>query len=84
MVFDLKKKRVRIGVPPLGKVSLSVCLFEILLKTTEGLYETSFVARHADFIFWEVIPCCRAICIKEMKSAFSISYVVNRGCFYVL
>ena len=62
VVFDLEeKKRVRMGVLALGKVSLSVYLIEILSKTTERLSGISPVARQADFIFWKVIPCSRSL-----------------------
>ena len=42
---------------------------------TEGLYGISLLTH---YIFRVVIPCCQAFCIKEMKLALSMLYVVNR------
>lgn len=62
----------------IDKVSFSGFEIEILLKITEGLYRISPVARYADYIFRELIPYCRAFYIKEIKSALSRLYAVNR------
>ncbi len=72
------KKRLQISVLALAEILLSVWLADILSKTKEGLYRISHVARNPDYISWVIIPCCRAFCIKEMKSALSMLYVVNR------
>ena len=72
------KKRIRISVLVVDKVSYFVFEIEILLKTIKGLYRISLVTRHTDCIFRELIPCCQAFCIKEMKSALSRLYIVNR------
>ena len=76
-VIWLQKKRVWIGILALGKVSLSVWLAYILLKRVERLYGISPVACNGDCIFRVVLACCRALCIKEMKSALSMLYIVN-------
>ena len=38
----------------------------------------SSVARHSHCVFQVIISCCRVLCIKEMKSALSMLYIVNR------
>ena len=47
-------------------------------NTTVGLYGISSVARQADSIFREILPCRLAFCINEIKLALSILYVVKR------
>ena len=67
------------GILVVSKVSCSVFEIEILLKIIKGLYEISLVACYTNYIFWELIPCYRAFCIKEIKLALLRLYVVNQA-----
>ena len=66
------------GILVVDTISCSIFEIEILLKIIEGLYRISPIACHTDCIFWELILCCRAFCIKKIKSVLSRLYIINR------
>ncbi len=73
-----ERKHFLIGVLALAEIPLSVWQIDILPNTDEIFYGISPVARNVDCIFRVIVLFCQAFCIKEMKSALSMFYVVNR------
>lgn len=61
----------------IGKISLFICLIEILSKIIKRLYRISSVVYHIDYIFQELILWSQIFLIREMKSALLLIYVIN-------